>query len=394
MNSTPALRIAACAALVALLPACNDETSTVLAPMSRKAYNFLLTKEGANIPRGDVNTTRSQATAPAVGANTFTLTLRGLEKLGPNAYYQVWIGTVAAIGGTSRDSAVNLTTLRRFRTSEFLVTKVDTTISPEGDFVPATTTPVNRINTGTSGFNEGGPGVTIRMRTNTANLGVDPATLNLVLVTLVTDTANPTLPDAEGSQAKLWARVRTPGSPPVPATGPANPDSSLTFALGFGNFHATPSKQYSFIPSGRGRGSLLSDKNVLILDDSILARPPKGYYYESWLIARDDNTNFFAKDSLSLGPQTAPYPRRGISLYGADSALVDQVIQVTPALIFAAASRVQGDSLAGLSTTTANRFRGIANTYVTLEAKLGTADMAPAIILSGTMPPPIRTREK
>ena len=390
MRSSVALRLAACAVIVAALPGCNDETSTVLAPMNRKAYNFLLTKEGSNIPRGDVTTTRSPAAAGSV--NTFTLTLRGLEKLGPTGFYQVWIGTVAAIGGASRDSAVNLTTLRRLSTSEFLVTRVDTTISPEGDFVPVTTTLVNRINSGTSGFNEGGPGVTVRMRTTATQLGVNPSTLNLVLVTLVSDTTNPPQPDAEGSQGKLWARYRTPGVPP--AATPPNPDSSLTFALGFGNFHATPSKQYTFVPSGRGRGSLLSDKNVMILDDSILARPPKGYYYEAWLVSREDNTNFFAKDSLSLGPQTAPYPRRSISLYGADSAQVDQVIQTSPALIYAAASRVQGDSLAGLSTTTENRFRGIANAYITLEAKLGTSDMSPAIILSGTMPPPIRTRDK
>lgn len=390
MSPALALRIAACVALVVAIPACNDETSTVLAPMNRKAYNFLLTKEGSNVPRGDVTTTR--APVAAGGTNTFTLTLRGLEKLQAGSFYQVWIGTVAAIGGASRDSAVNLTTLRRLASNDFVVTKVDTTISPEGDFVPASTILVNRQVCCTSGFNEGGPGVTIRMRTNTAALGVNPSTLNLVLVTLVSDTVAPPLPDAEGSQAKLWARYRTPGSPP--AATPANPDSSVTANLGFGNFHATPSKQYTFIASGRGRGSLLADKNVLILDDSILARPPKGYFYEAWLVARDDNTNFFARDSLSLGPQTAPYPRRAISLYGADSALVDQVIQVSPALIFAAASRVQGDSLAGLSTTTANRFRGIANAYITLEAKLGTADMAPAIILGGTMPPPIRSRDK
>jgi hypothetical protein len=390
VRSSAVLRVATCVAVLAAIAGCNDETSTVLAPMNRKAYNFLLTKEGSNVPRGDVNTTRSPAAAGSV--NTFTLTLRGLEKLKPGAFYQVWIGTVAAIGGTSKDSAVNLATLRRLASNDFVVTKVDTTISPAGDFVPNTTTLVNRQTCCTSGFNEGGPGVTIRMRTNTASLGVNPSTLNLVLVTLVTDTVAPPPPDAEGSQARLWSRFRTPGTPP--AATPANPDSSLTFALGFGNFHATPSKQYTFVASGRGRGSLLSDKNVLILDDSILARPPKGYYYESWLIARDDNVNFFAKDSLSLGPQTAPYPRRSISLYGADSAQVDQVIQSFPALIFAAASRVQGDSLAGLSTTTANRFRGIANAYVTLEAKLGTPDMSPAIILSATMPPPIRTRDK
>ena len=390
MNRSFVMRVAACAALVAFASACNDETATVLSPLNRKAYNFLLVKEGANVPRMSGGVVSISRTTAATTSTIADITIQGLEVLQGTAGYVLWIASLEPAAAGSADSII--TNVSRLRTSSFRAIRVDTTINAEGDFVPTSTTVVSQTTAAVAPtFNAGGQGTRYEISTTAAALGFQPHLRHFIFVTVVADTANPGTPAPDGSDARLWLRY-TATLPAVP-TGSATTTATRTPTAGFGNGNAAAAKEYRFIASGRGRGSLLSDRNVLILDDSLLARPPKGYYYESWLIARADNVNFFARDSLSLGPQTAPYPRRDVSLYSADSLRVDPVIQEFPALIYAEASRVQGDSLAGLSTSTSNRFRGIANAFVTLEHKLGTPAMSPAIILAGTTPPPIRSRD-
>lgn len=397
-----ALAPVTCAVLLIIASACNDDTATVLEPRGR-TYNFVLLKEGANGPRaagGAVITTRAVgASATQLTSTIADINVLGLEKLTPPAGYVFWTAQIVAPVAPSTDNT--LANIQRLRTSDFLVIHVDTAISAQGDFIPRTDTAL-RVNTRTltPAANFGGPGVTYVIRTDSAALGFYPHTRNVIFMTPVPDTSVAVATPVDGSAGRLWMRY-TAATPAVPTTVATTTTTVATWF--FGNFHPTTAKQYAFIPSGRGRGALVPDKNVLIIDDSLLARPPKGYYYETFLVKRDTvpAQKFFSMDTISLGPQTAPAPRRSISLYGADSAQVDQVVQAPPGLpqlqiIYAAASRVDADTFPRLTqkplTGTTNPFFGVANVYVTLEHKLGLPLMSPAIILSAAAPPPIYTR--
>jgi hypothetical protein len=388
----------ACAALLTIASACNDDTATILQPRGR-TYNFVLVKEGANGPRaagGVVTTSRAAAATAAQLTSTIAeITVQGLEKLQPPAGYVFWTAQIPAPVAPSTDNT--LANIQRLRTSDFLVIHVDTTISTQGDFIPHTDTAL-RVNarTQTPAVNFGGPGVTYVIRTDSQALGFYPHTRNVIFMTPVADTSVAVSTPVDGSAGRLWMRYTFA----APAAGASTATTATWF---FGNFHPTTAKQYVFVMSGRGRGALVPDKNVLIIDDSLLARPPKGYYYETFLVKRDTVAakKFFSMDTISLGPQTAPAPRRLISLYGADSAQVDQVVQAPVGLpqlqiIYAAATRVDADTFPRLKTkpltSTNNPYFGVSNVYVTLESKLGLPLMSPAIVLSAATPPPIYTR--
>jgi len=408
MKRATSFRVAAPLALATLLTvasACNDDTATVLAPVGR-TYNFLLLKEGANGPRaaGAAVVVRRPvgATTTQVTSTIADFTIAGLEPLTPPAGYVMWIASIAAPVAPSTDNTIS--NVARLRTRDFLAIEVDTTISPLGDFIPDVDTLRRQLAAAiVPAFNFGGPGVTYTFRTDSATLGFYPHNRNIIFMTVVTDTANPGTPATDGTDARLWLRYTATIPALSTAVPPVDTSTTTAAAAAFGNGHATASKQFPFIMSGRGRGSLVPDKNVLIVDDSLLARPPKGYYYETFLVKRDTAPaqKFFSTDTISIGAQTAPAPRRIISLYGADSAQVDQVVQAPaglPALqiIYAAASRIDADTFPRLTskplTGLKNPFFGVANVYVTLEHKLGTPLMSTAIVLSATMPPPIYTR--
>ena len=388
----------ALSALLAVTSACNDDAATVLEPLGR-TFNFVLLKEGSNVPRASGGSVvRSTTNTSTIGE----INIQGLEKLEGTAGYVLWSASIVDDASTEATDDSTLTNIARFRTTDFLAVEVDTTINASGDFVPDTDTLQRQQAVAvTPTFNFGGPGVTYTFRTNAAALGFQPHERNVIFVTAVADTANPEVPDASGSQARLWARFT--------ALAPTGTATSRTTALAwkFGNFNPAAAKEYVFIASGRGRGALVPETNVLIVDDSLLARPPMGYYYETFLVKRDDNVVFNATDTISAGPQTAPPPRRNLSLYSADSNDIEGIVQDPPGfpslqLIFAAATRVNctagtctnslGNPVPRLAAT-GNAYRRVANIYVTLEHKLGTALMSPAIILNGVAPPPIRTRD-
>ena len=358
-----------------LLAACSQDTATILDPLPNRAFNFVLTREGTNVPRGQAIASRS-----STGVNTLEIRLQGLEKLEDPYFYQVW----SADFNTTTNA---ITDYRRLGSSTVRVITTDTTISEAGDFVPATDTVVSTNVAGN--FNEGGPGTLISLNVTAASLGEDPLTVGtglnrLILVTIDSNAAAPTPPDEFGTQARLWARGITRPT----ATG------SLTTNFQFGNFHANAAQQYVFLPAGRGRGAVLENENILVIDDSSLSRPPVGYYYAAALVTREDGDNFNNVDTIPLGPQHAPYPRRGTSLFNADIEQVDEVVQVEfpNPQIFAAQTRVDGDEVAGLATT-GNPFRGVALVLVTLESKFGTDAVSPVTILAGAAPPGIRTRD-
>src|SRR5688500_10790499 len=337
--------------------ACSEDTSTVVRPLPNRAFNFLLNREGTNIPRGTVVLTRS-----ATAATALTVTFQGLEVLRDPYFYQVWLATFNSTTNTV-GSFVPVTSTR------VITVTTDTSISEIGDFVPRVVTDTALNLPGR--FNRGGPGALITLQANAAALAAIPTAATaskVLLVTIDSNPASPTPPDEFGTQARLWARSINTGTA---ATG--------TTSLSFGNFHANPAQQYVYSPTGRGRGALLENENILIVDDSALARPPRGYFYATALVTREDDDNFNNLDTIPLGAQTAPYPDRDVSLFNADVEQVHPVVQVAlpNPQIFAAQARVDGDTIPGLPGA-GNPFRGVALILITLENKFGTEATSPA----------------
>lgn len=366
------LTVAAALIISSGLAGCAAETSTVMEPLANRSFNFVLTREGINVPRGTVVLTRSGGTATSL-----TLQLQGIELLRDPYFYQAWLATYDAATRTV-SNFVPLTS------SRVITVTTDTSISEVGDFVPNTVT--DTVFNQPGSFNRGGPGTQITLQANAAALAAIPTSATASKVLLVTIDSNPgapTAPDAVGSQVRLWARAINAGTA-----------AAVTSPVRFGNFHADPALEYVFIPSGRGSGALLEGENILVVNDSALALPPRGYFYATHLVTREDGDNFNNLDTIPIGPQTAPFPDRDVSLYNADVEQVHPVVQVARPnpQIFAAQARVDGDELPGLAGS-GNPFRGVALILVTLESKFGTEAASPVIILAGGAPPGIRLRD-
>ena len=411
MRKVLSLRSAAPLALTALLAvtaACNDDTATFLEPRGR-TFNYVLIKEGSNVPRmtgGAMSLSRpANASLTQMTSTIAEINIQGLEKLAGSAGYVLWSASLVDAPDPAPPGDSMLVNIARYRTSDFIAIEADTTINSSGDFVPDIDT-LQRQNTRAimPTFNFGGPGVTYVVRSDSAALGVYPHNRTIIFVTVVADTAAPTTPATDGSDMRLW--LRYPTTNPAASTT-ATTTATRTPAAAFGNGNASAAKQYLFIASGRGRGAVVPETNTMIVDDSLLARPPKGYYYETFLVKREDNIVFNAIDTISVGPQTAPAPRRNLSLYSADSTDIAGIVQNPPGfpalqLIYAAASRINcsggtctnslGNPVPRLAAT-GNAYRKVANIYISLEHKLGTPLMSPAIILNGIAPAAIRTRE-
>lgn len=347
--------VLAALALTMSVAACNAERTDVFRPTGQQAINFVLGLSGTNIPRGT-----SQYVRAASSANdSMVVILRGLEPL-PNAYYKAWLGTVnASFELTNVVPAVGR--IRVFRT--------DSTLDANGDLIVTRVLERGDTIAGAATFQDGGPRHEIDLRLDSARyVNRDLRQFNVLLVTLETDAAA----TAPSDLRPLFARYVT--------------TAGATTVVRFGNFHPRAESTYVFVPSGRGMVGVLG--NVLIVDDSALSRPPRGYYYATHVVRRDSATNNVI-DTIFLGPQTAPFPRRSVSLFDADVSLVDPVVQANPPSILAAAARVRSDTSAFGSGT--RPFRNAAQILVTLENKLGSDNIvSPAIILSSTVPNAIR----
>jgi hypothetical protein len=368
--------------------ACTDETANYLEPTNVRAYNFLLLREGTNLPRGTVATTRQFTSSGTIAA---TVELRALEQLATGYFYQLWVAD---------ETAGKLSNFRPLESSQLFIFHTDTTISAEGDFVPNVDTLYNVAGPGQYQFNYPataiGPGVLVRLIA--APLAVPAGTTRLsVLVTVDNNQAAPTPPDSQGGGAKLWARNIVPAAPAAPVAPATNTTTTASVAFSFGNLNTLTtaatrpdSATYVYGASGRGQGAVLND-DIMEVYDTLLARPPKGYFYQVHLASRDTNQSFNWRDTISLSPLTAP--NFTTSLFEADMQAVDPVVQTAPLqLIYAAGTRLDADTVAGLLTT-GNRFRGQSNFFITLENKNGIEAMSPNIILNGVLPEPIRFRE-
>jgi hypothetical protein len=365
------------AALALLAGACDDARTDVSAPDGGVAYGFQLAGDGRNLPSIQLTYRRPSGTAqtPPVDSS-LTITLRGLDSL-TTRVYQVWLADLNA------DSSALVNVVKA--TGQLRWVRTDSTVNAEGDIV---TTEVSGAIAGAgSSFTNGGPATRVELRATRASTGTAAFTKQLVLVTIEQD-ANATAP---GDVRPLWARKSNTGTEVaevIAGTGGAVTIASIGTAAGrFGNFAPKPADEYRFVPVGRGRGDILG--RVLTLDDSSLARPPVGYYYSAALVRRDSATNT-PTDTLDLGAQTAPWPRRTVSLFDADVATPDPVVQLAPPSIAAAASRLVADTVPAL-VLEAHPYVGFAEARITLESKYGRPDvMAPTIVVSGTVPGVVR----
>lgn len=341
----------------ALLGACADDRASVLTPLGVPSYDARLSADGRNVPNGQIvfktrDTTAVTPTLDTTAAADTSARIRfaGLETLA-SGVYQVWLAKVAG------DSVfTNLTKA----TGTIYVIRRDTTIDPTtgdpiGTDVTVSTTP------GASTFTAGGPATRVEVVVNRASTGSSVRTaFNAVFLSIETATGVATPSEAR----PLWARFAA---------------TTLTRSMTFGRFHPRADSTYRFVATGRGLAGFRGP--ILIVDDSSLARPPIGYFYAVAVVKRDTATGL-PVDTLLAGAQTAPYPRRNVSLRDADIAAVDPVVLLSPPSILAAASRVDAKT-AGLTGTTP--YAGFQDILVTLETKQGIDDVAPTIILSGTV---------
>ena len=140
-------------------------------------------------------------------------------------------------------------------------------------------------------------------------------------------------------------------------------------ALSFGNFHPDVDSQFVWVATGRGTAGFRG--LVVEAEDSALARPPRGYFYAGWLVNDSAET--------SLGAQTAPWPNRTLSLIDADITTYPGVVLAgPPPVLLAASSRFVGSGAAP--------FALFDDLIITLETKLGVADMSGTRVLTATVP--------
>jgi hypothetical protein len=273
--------------------ACDNERAIGNRPVGDPAYGIRFTVAGTNIPTGTVTfRVGTTVTTP----DTAVITLRGLDSLAGDARYTLW----------ARDSGT--TTFQRID-ARITMQVADTVINAQGD-------PVEQLTTVTipsaSAFSNGGSNrrFTIRAASATARRP------NLILLTIE---STPTATTPNPDRRPVWAE-RT--SFTARGTAAAN-----TGNVRFGFWSVSADSLYVY-PVGAQRGRVTFRGDIMVVNDSSLPRPPRGYFYATYLIKRDDSNA--AIDTIYLGPQTSPAPRRDLSLRDADSLIVDPLVQVGP----------------------------------------------------------------
>jgi hypothetical protein len=336
------LRMLAVGAIaVPALTACEDERAITREPVGERAFGVrLLPSTVFNFPRGSAG----------ISGNDITLNLRGLDSMSTGRY-------VAWAGNEAGDSWVKLTgDLARVRT--------DTVKNAQGDDVPeqVTLAPL----TGISSWQDGNPATAYTFEATAAG----PAPAQVVVTVEESDGAS--APNLD--RAFLW-RKGSSGS------------------LRFGNYATAVEDEFLFPFVGRGGADFRG--NIVVINDSSIARPPRGYFYNAWLVRRDTLGGVI--DNLDLGAMTTPFPSR-TSLVDADVSIVDPAfVYDEPYAILAGAWRFDWNNApaeirsANLSATrvtdTGRPFAGFTEVIVTLEHKLGAAGVpSPHILLRAPVP--------
>ena len=347
------------AACAIAFTACQDDRAEITDPVGR-VYNARFAVAGTNLPRG--NGPAEQGRAGAAAAHYIYVDLRGLESL-QSGTYSVWLASQTA------DDA-ELTNVVP-ATGELIRFTIDTTIDAAGDPVPDTT----EVDLGNaSSFAEAGANnVFHQLLVTQASLAAagaantDPNAYNVLFVTIEPGTQGAT-PTA-GAPAPLWARF-----------GALAGATDRTAPVRFGNFEPNPDDEYEFTAAGRGLVGVWD--NLLVVDDSALSLPPKGYYYATVLTRGIEG----GTEELFIGPQRAPYPDRGVSLYDADiDPNLHRVVLESPPSIEAASERLAIDTIA-TGVVAEQPFRLFQNVIVSLEPKQGVPTFSKSIILTATFP--------
>lgn len=349
------------AACVLLAAACQDDRADITDPVGR-VYNARFAAAPSNLPRGFADQVRSGAAA----THEIFIELKGLEALASGTY-QVFLATQDPSGAALTNVVPATGTLTRIQ--------VDTSINDQGDPEPDSSFVTT---TGASSFSDAGTArVTFQLSVTQADLAAagaantDPNAYNLVMVAIQPGAAG-TEP-AAGAPIPLWARLGA-------LAGTTNRSANFRF----GNFAPDPANEYVFQAAGRGLAGVWD--NLLVVDDSALSLPPKGYYYATVLTRLPDAA---ATDlqSIVLGPQKAPYPRRTVSLFDADiNPDLDPVVVELPPSIQAASERVRIDTIAGASLATEQPFRLYRQVIVSLEPKQGVSTYSGSVVLAATLP--------
>lgn len=348
---------------VVTFAACESERAIATDPIGNPAYGIRLNTAGTNLPRGTVT-----FRVPGGGArDSVRLTLRGLDSLAGTARYTLWV----------TDST--RTTFQRL-SGRIAMTIADTATDAQGDPVEVRTT-VTFV--GASSFSNGGPNRSFDI---TAALPSEFAAGTRPALVLLTIEESPTASVPNPFRRPVWAE-RTQFTTSATAANNAG-------AVRFGFWSRNPDSLYVY-PVGPQRGRVLFRGDVILVNDSSLPRPPRGYFYATYALKRDNNNQPI--DTIYLGPQTSPAPRRSISLRNADSVIVDPLVQ-TPGTstarspqILAASTRASADTVTGLDVN--NAFSGVADVLVTLELKnykVDEARLGPAIVLRAEVPTIVR----
>lgn len=340
-------------ASAALMVACEEDRATLSEPITSNAFGFNLVPNATNNPTISSVVFQFKRTAASTNPDSVIVTLRGFDTL-TTGTYTVWIG----------DSTGTVASFKRATGGATLV-RTDTTFNADGGVI-ATPTTIQLGNT--SSFRFGSPREVITLRFSRATAGLAASdSMKIVLVTVEAD-ANATTPNLSG--VAFWAR-RGEGTANVATEVIA----TRTGALRLGKFvEGAQSLPFDvFIPTIRGRGFFQGP--LLFVNDSSLARPPIGYYYALWAIKAAVGTT--PGDTVFLGDQRSPFPRRDISHFDADVSVPDPLVVLTnPPSILAGSVRVSADTLGLTGTTCANDqpgcpWRGFTEIWVTLEPKAG-----------------------
>jgi hypothetical protein len=335
---------------LAVLTACEDERAITREPVGDRAYGIrLLPSTFFNFPQG------TASISPTNG--TVTLNLRGLDSL-TNGRYVAWVGNA---DGSSFSKLTG--DLARVRT--------DTVRNALGDDVPESVTLPTL--TDVSSWQDGNGATQYTFTADRASSGLGAGVEFSQVVVTVEESDAAASPNLD--RAFLWAR----------GSG----------ALRYGNYALSADDEFRFPFVGRGNAQFRGD--IVVINDSSIARPPRGYFFNAWLVRRDTLNRVI--DYLDLGPMTTPYPSRQ-SLIDADVSIVDPAfVYDEPYAILAGAWRfdwanapaeIRNADLGATRVPTENRntsFAGFGEILITLEHKLGAAAIpSPHVLLRAPVP--------
>jgi len=338
MRRSSALLAFAASAL--LVVACDEDRPTLSDPVAPNMYGFNLVPNATNIPNAGSARFQFNRTPAETAPESITVTIRGLDSLS-SGFYTLWVGD--SLGTTFKRAVGGVSVLR-----------IDTTFNEDGTPIPAPAT----IDLGQlSSFQNGSPRQTFTIGISRTTAGLAPSDSMQTLLITIEDNNAATTPNL--SRAPFFARRGDGGA--VPATGVA----FRTATVRFGNYAPLAIDQYAFVGAIRGRGAFQGP--MLLVNDSSLSRPPRGYFYALWAIKAAVGTT--PGDTVYLGEQRSPYPRRDISHRDADITIVDPAVVISvPPAILAGSIRVSADTL-GLPADFP--WKGFTEVWVTLEPKAG-----------------------